>query len=102
MMSDILYSFRRATEDDIPLLQRWRAAPQVARWWEDSDPTHEDLLEDLDETAIGGPSTSARNRLRDDRGRGVRSRVHHLGSGILVLTLTREGNRQGLTLGVLP
>lgn len=49
-MSDIPYSFRRATEDDIPLLQRWRAAPQVARWWEDSDPTYEDLLEDLDET----------------------------------------------------
>ena len=50
MMTALPYSFRRATEDDIPLLQRWRAAPQVARWWEDSDPTHEDLLEDLDET----------------------------------------------------
>ncbi len=43
------YHFRRATEDDIPLIQRWRAAPQVAAWWEDSQPTREDLLEDLAE-----------------------------------------------------
>ena len=28
-----LYEFRRAGEDDLPLLRRWLSMPHVVEWW---------------------------------------------------------------------
>ena len=58
-------------------------------------------LVDLDQAAVRRPATAARHRLRQDRGRGVRRGVHHLGAGVLVLALARERDRERLALGVL-
>lgn len=53
-----------------------------------------------DEAAVGRASTTLGDRLGDDRRRGVRGVVDHLGAGVLVLSLGCEGDRQSLTLGV--
>ena len=39
------YEFRPVTEGDLPLLARWRASPQVVRWW--GPPEDEDAGETL-------------------------------------------------------
>src|SRR5262249_1996251 len=31
------YTFRSATERDLPMLRRWLATPEVARWWGDPE-----------------------------------------------------------------
>ena len=58
-------------------------------------------LVDLDQSAVRRTATTTGHRLGQDRARGVRRRVHHLGAGVLVLALAREGDRQRLALGVL-
>src|SRR3954470_5089540 len=55
----------------------------------------------LDEAAVRRPAATARDRLADDRARCIGRGVHHLGAGVLVLTLTGERDGQRLALGVL-
>lgn len=43
------YSFRPATEDDLPRLRRWLHAPEVRRWWGNPDEQFTLLREDLNE-----------------------------------------------------
>ena len=43
------YSFRRATEKDLPLLRRWLNAPEVRRWWGNPSEQFELLRADLNE-----------------------------------------------------
>jgi aminoglycoside 6'-N-acetyltransferase len=46
------YTFRSMTADDLPMLRRWLATPEVVRWW--GDPAREAALleEDLHEPAM--------------------------------------------------
>src|SRR5919106_1578267 len=48
----------------------------------------------LDQAAVGGTPAAPRHRLGDDRARGVRRAVHHLGAGVLVLALAGKGDGQ--------
>ena len=41
------YSFRPVAAADLPLLRRWLATPEVARWWPDPDEQYAGLVEDL-------------------------------------------------------
>jgi aminoglycoside 6'-N-acetyltransferase len=43
------YTFRPMTTDDMPMLRRWLATPEVVRWWGEGDPEREAALlaEDL-------------------------------------------------------
>lgn len=45
------YRFRRATVDDLPLLNGWTRAPHVARWWDADDP--------FDESDLARPDVAA-------------------------------------------
>ena len=56
---------------------------------------------DLHQPAVRRAAATTRHRLRHDRRGRVRRRVHHLGAGVLVLTLAGEGDREHLTAGVL-
>ena len=51
--------------------------------------------------AVAGAAAAAGDRLRDDRRLRVRRHVDHLRAGVLVLAGAREGDREGLALGVL-
>src|SRR4051812_37335578 len=55
----------------------------------------------LHQPAVRRAATAACDGLADDRARGVRRGVHHLGAGVLVLALAGERNRQRLAAGVL-
>src|ERR1700742_635885 len=46
------YAFREMTADDLPMIERWLAAPHVREWW--GDPTEQYALVsgDLDEPAM--------------------------------------------------
>jgi len=46
----VTYRFRAVTEDDLPLIARWRATPHVIEWW--GDPVVEDEREKLAEPRI--------------------------------------------------
>lgn len=54
---------RALTDDDLPLIARWRNEPHVREWWEmDGDPTPftvADAREELDEHREDGTTTSA-------------------------------------------
>jgi aminoglycoside 6'-N-acetyltransferase len=39
---------RAATEDDVPLLVRWHADPEVSRYWDDETFTEDEMRERLD------------------------------------------------------
>jgi aminoglycoside 6'-N-acetyltransferase len=39
-------SFRRLTDDDLPMLHRWLNEPGVVRWWEGEDVSWEKVVED--------------------------------------------------------
>ena len=39
-------TFRRLTDDDLPMLHRWLNEPGVVRWWEDEDVSWEGVLRD--------------------------------------------------------
>src|SRR5690606_28617803 len=54
---------------------------------------------DPDQTAVAGAATTLGDRLGDDRRGGVRGDVDHLGPGVLVLALAREGDGEDLTVG---
>ena len=41
------YSFRPATSEDMPLIQRWLETPEVVRWWGDSEEQFTLIKEDL-------------------------------------------------------
>src|SRR5690606_14662531 len=56
---------------------------------------------DADLAAVAGTTAAAGDRLGDDGRLRVRRHVDHLRARVLVLTGTGEGDRQGLTLGVL-
>ncbi len=49
-----LTSLRAATEDDIDLLVRWHADPEVARYWDDETYTHDQMRE-----RVGRPDVDA-------------------------------------------
>ena len=53
MTREAAYSFRLATREDLPMLRRWLATPEVRRWWA-ADPAKEAaILEaDLDEKML--------------------------------------------------
>ncbi|MBS8225552.1 GNAT family N-acetyltransferase [Vannielia litorea] len=38
------YGFRAASLDDLPMLRRWLAVPEVARWWGADDPFDAEAL----------------------------------------------------------
>ena len=40
-------SYRPATDDDIELVARWHADPEVARYWDDEQPTVDEIRSDL-------------------------------------------------------
>ena len=56
------YTFRPMQAVDLPLVRRWLAAPQVARWWGDPDEQYALVSEDLQH-----PSMEQFIVARDDR-----------------------------------
>lgn len=46
------YVFRPMTRDDLPLIQRWLALPQVTEWWGDPAEQYTLVSGDLDEPAM--------------------------------------------------
>ncbi len=42
------YAFREMTADDLPMIARWLATPEVVRWWGDPDEQYGLVAEDLD------------------------------------------------------
>src|SRR5258708_7151654 len=46
------YTFRPATRQDLPLLQRWLRAPEVVPWWGDPEEQAALLRDDLDEPSM--------------------------------------------------
>ena len=57
-------------------------------------------LDDFDETTVCGTSTAAGNRPRHDGGTGVRCKMNHLRTGILILALACEAERHGAGLRI--
>lgn len=47
-----LYTFRRMSEADLPLLRRWLETPDWRRWWGDPDAELANLAADLHEPAM--------------------------------------------------
>lgn len=47
-MSNDRYEFRAMTADDLPMIARWLATPEVVTWWGDPDEQYALVLEDLD------------------------------------------------------
>lgn len=47
-----LYSFRRMTEADLPLLRQWLQTPDAAEWWGDLEAEMENLAADLHEPGM--------------------------------------------------
>ena len=52
---------------------------------------------DVDDAAVGAAALPDGDRFRDDVGRGLVGRVDHLGAGVLVLAVVREGDREHLS-----
>jgi aminoglycoside 6'-N-acetyltransferase len=46
------YAFREMTADDLPMIERWLAAPHVREWWGDPDEQYALVSGDLDEPAM--------------------------------------------------
>jgi aminoglycoside 6'-N-acetyltransferase len=46
------YAFREMTADDLPMIERWLAAPHVREWWRDPAEQYELVSGDLDEPAM--------------------------------------------------
>jgi len=42
------YAFREMTADDLPMIARWLAIPEVVAWWGDPDEQYALVAEDLD------------------------------------------------------
>jgi aminoglycoside 6'-N-acetyltransferase len=51
-MTPQAYGFRPMTENDLPLVRRWLAAPHVVQWWGDPDKQFGLVSEDLQQPAI--------------------------------------------------
>jgi aminoglycoside 6'-N-acetyltransferase len=51
-MTVVSYTFRRMTADDLPLVGRWLATPEVQRWWSDPHGEVSILEEDLGNPAM--------------------------------------------------
>jgi aminoglycoside 6'-N-acetyltransferase len=51
-MAPRIYDFRAMTADDLPLVRRWLATPQVMQWWGEPDQQFGLVSEDLDEPAM--------------------------------------------------
>lgn len=47
MQVSMQYIFRKATLDDIHLLNRWQSTPHVQEWWDADEPYDEEELADL-------------------------------------------------------
>jgi aminoglycoside 6'-N-acetyltransferase len=51
-MAPQAYGFRPMTENDLPLIRRWLAAPHVAQWWGRPDEQFGIVSGDLEEPAV--------------------------------------------------
>lgn len=82
------YDLRPVTEADLPLLTRWRAAPQVVRWW--GPPEVEDPAETPADPRVAMWIVAY-------QGRPFAAAGHALGprrpDGALALTFVRAGGR---------
>lgn len=56
------YSFRALTEEDLPLIAHWLAAPHVAQWWEEGRAQLAQIREHIDDPAIEPLIVSADER----------------------------------------
>lgn len=56
------YSFRRAVPNDLPVLRRWLAVPEVARWWGEPAEQLGLISEDIELAEMATLIVSYRNR----------------------------------------
>jgi aminoglycoside 6'-N-acetyltransferase len=62
-MAPHVYSFRRMSTADLPLIRRWLAEPHVSAWWGDPNEQFELIREDLDQPAIDQFIVASEDRL---------------------------------------